>query len=143
MGSIRFFYEETSFKLKNLQKLKSWIKKCIQYEEKSLVHLNYIICSDEYLAKINQEYLNHNTYTDIVTFDNSEPDNGIEGDIFVSIDRIKENASKFQILLEDELHRVIIHGVLHLLGYSDKGKAQSTIMREKEDAYLSLREFRE
>ena len=141
MDSISFFSEETDFKPKKISKLKSWITDCIRREEKTLIHLNYIFCSDEYLAGINTRYLQHNTYTDIITFDNSESDELIEGDIFISADRIKENSVEFNSSLEDELHRVIIHGVLHLMGYADKNQAQKAQMREKEDAYLSLRKF--
>jgi len=102
-------------------------------------NVNYIFCSDQYLLKINQEYLNHNTYTDIITFENTEETGKLEADIFISIDRVKENAQKLASNSDSELHRVIIHGVLHLLGFNDKTEADKNRMREKEDACLSLR----
>lgn len=103
-----------------------------------MTSVNYIFCSDDYLREINIQYLKHKTYTDIVTFNYGTTDQ-IEGDIFISVDRVKENAQKFNTELETELHRVIIHGVLHLIGYSDKSKTEKALMREKEDTYLSLR----
>ena len=139
MPSINFFEEDISFKLKNKTTVKQWVKATIEAEGYKLKELNYIFCSDQYLLTINQQYLNHDTYTDIVTFDNSEKDGIIEGDIFISIDRIRENAAKFSSGEVNELHRVIIHGVLHLIGYGDKSNSSKKQMREKEDAYLSLR----
>ena len=100
--------------------------------------LTFILCSDEYLLAINQQYLNHDTYTDVITFDNSETLKMIEGDIFISIERIQENAKQFKGTVQHELYRVMIHGTLHLLGYKDKGKAAKTLMTQKEDEYLAL-----
>ena len=108
-------------------------------KSKKLAEINIIFCSDDYLLEINQQYLNHSTLTDIVTFDHGDDSDGLSGDIFISIDRVKENAPKFNIDFETELHRVMIHGVLHLAGYSDKSERQKTVMRKREDAYLSLR----
>lgn len=139
MASIRFFAEDIPFKLLHPRKTSNWIKETILKEKKEQGNLNFIFCSDEYLHSINVQYLNHTTYTDIVTFDSSETKGLIEGDIFISIDRIKENAFKFSTPFDDELHRVIIHGVLHLIGYSDKGASKKALMRRKEDTYLSLR----
>jgi rRNA maturation RNase YbeY len=141
MPSINFFEEDISFKLKNKTAVKQWIKTTIEAEGYKLKELNYIFCSDEYLLKINQQYLDHDTYTDIVTFDNSEKDRIIEGDIFISIDRIRENSVKFNSGEANELHRVIIHGALHLLGYQDKSAEKKKIMTGKEDQYLKLRNF--
>ena len=141
MPSINFFEEDISFKLKKKTLVKKWIKATIEAEGFLLNELNYIFCSDQYLLEINQQYLDHDTYTDIVTFDNSEKDKVIEGDIFISIDRIRENALKFNTGEENELHRVIIHGALHLLGYTDKKPASKKIMTGKEDHYLSFRNF--
>ncbi len=141
MPSINFFEEDISFKLKDKIKVKQWIKTTIEAEGYSLKELNYIFCSDQYLLQINQQYLDHDTYTDIVTFDNSEEDKIIAGDIFISIDRIRENALKFNSGEVNELHRVIIHGALHLLGYQDKKAESKKIMTGKEDQYLSLRNF--
>jgi probable rRNA maturation factor len=145
MPSIRFFYEDTLFRLEQINRVKSWIKKTVTAEAKKLISLNYIFCSDSYLFDINTQYLSHNTLTDIVTFDVSESPNDqhdkIEGEIYISIDRVRENAVKFNMTFNDELHRVIIHGVLHLIGYSDKSPRKRSLMRKKEDAYLSLRDF--
>jgi rRNA maturation RNase YbeY len=141
MPAINFFEEDISFRLKDKNKVKNWVKASIAAEGYKLRELNYIFCSDSYLLQINQQYLNHDTYTDIVTFDNSEKDRVIEGDIFISIDRIRENAAKFGTGEVNELHRVIIHGALHLLGYQDKMAESKKIMTGKEDHYLSVRNF--
>src|SRR5579864_688918 len=141
MPSINFFEEDISYKLKNKTGVKQWIKSTIETEGYKLKELNYIFCSDQYLLQINQQYLDHDTYTDIITFDNSEKAGIIEGDIFISIDRIRENAMKFSSGEENELHRVIIHGALHLLGYQDKKAESKTLMTEKEDHYLTRRNF--
>ena len=109
----------------------------IEREGCNLTQVCYIFCSDEYLYNLNQEYLNHDTYTDIITFPYSEPPL-VEGDIFISIDRVKENASQFGAPFEQELHRVMIHGVLHLCGYSDKSPDEEALMRKKEDEALQL-----
>lgn len=139
MPRIQFFPEDVDFKLQHPRKTVNWIKKTIIQEGKTPGDINFILCSDEYLLKVNQEYLNHDTYTDIVTFDNSEEEDSIDGDIFISIDRVKENAIKFNKTEDEELHRVIIHGVLHLIGYGDKTKALKAQMRELEDTYLAIR----
>ena len=136
---VHFFTEDIPFKLAHPRKTSRWITEAIKKEKKELDTLNYIFCSDNYLLTINQEYLNHQTFTDIITFDYTEIPGQIKGDIFISIDRIRENSLKFHTAFEDELHRVIIHGVLHLLGYKDKTSEEKTLMRKKEDAYLSLR----
>ena len=141
MPSINFFEEDIQYKLKNKTGVKQWIKATIEAEGFRLKELNYIFCSDQYLLQINQQYLDHDTYTDIVTFDNSEKEGIIEGDIFISIDRIRENAIKFNSGEANELHRVIIHGALHLLGYQDKKAESKKIMTGKEDQYLLLRNF--
>lgn len=139
MGLIRFFSEKTRFTIPHPRKTSNWIKGVISKEGKELKSLNVIFCSDRYLLKINEEYLNHKTLTDIITFDHSDSINSIEGDIFISIQRVKENALKFESALDSELHRVIIHGILHLLGYNDKTARQKLDMRNREDSYLSLR----
>ena len=141
MPSINFFEEDISFKLKDKNKVKAWIKSTIETEGYKLNELNYIFCSDQHLLKINQQYLDHDTYTDIITFDNSEIERVIVGDIFISIERIRENAAKFKITEIDELHRVIIHGALHLLGYTDKTPVTKQKMTQKEDFYLNKRGF--
>lgn len=138
---INFFQEEVNYKLADINKVRSWINETIEAEKHQLGELNFILCTDEYLLKINQEYLDHDTYTDIITFDNSEEEGWIYGDIFISIERIKENAKNFGVKTGDELHRVIIHGTLHLLGYPDKSKSEKQLMTQKEDFYLGRRAF--
>lgn len=139
MAGIAFFSQGISFKLPNPNKTKRWIRRVIDLEKGELAHLNYIFCSDEYLFQMNRQYLNHNTLTDIITFDNSEGSGRIEGDVFISIERVNANSEELQTSFDEELHRVLIHGVLHLLGYSDKSVKDKSLMRKKEDAYLSLR----
>ncbi|MBD3748427.1 MAG: rRNA maturation RNase YbeY [Sphingobacteriales bacterium] len=136
---IYFFNEGISYKIKEINKLRAWINQTIENEKHQLIELNFIFCSDVYLLKINQQYLNHDTYTDIITFDNGDISGEIYGDIFISIDRVKENAKSFKTTLNNELHRVIIHGTLHLLGYKDKSKAEKDLMTQKEDFYLNRR----
>jgi probable rRNA maturation factor len=141
MPAINFFEEDITYKLKHKTTLRQWITETIHAEGFKLKELTYIFCSDSYLLQINRQYLNHDTYTDIITFDNSEIEKTIIGDIFISIERIRENASKFNITEADELHRVIIHGALHLLGYKDKTPAAKQKMTFKEDFYLNRRGF--
>ena len=136
---IQFYTEDIDFKFFGVRKTTSWIKEVIASEGASLLSITYIFCSDDYLLKINTDFLAHHTYTDIVTFDNSEEPGKIDADIFISIERVKENAAKYNVSFEEELHRVIIHGVLHLVGYKDKSASQKSLMRKKEDSYLSLR----
>jgi len=138
---IHFFTEDIEFKLKNKTHLKNWIIDSVQTENSFVGELNFIFCSDEYLLKINQEYLNHDTYTDIITFDNSEEEDEISGDIFISAERVTENASQLKIDLQTEFHRVIIHGVLHLIGFLDKTPHDKALMTSKEDQYLNSRNF--
>lgn len=133
---INFNVETESFKVSDIRKKKSWLKDLVNEEGFKLGELNYIFLDDEGLHKINLEYLNHDTYTDIITFDNSEVEDMIEGDIFVSVDRIAENAKKFEVDFETELTRVMAHGVLHLCGYLDKKPADVKLMREMEDKYI-------
>lgn len=141
MPSISFFEEDIHFKLKSKTQLRQWITDTIRAEGFKLNELTYIFCSDNYLLNINRQYLDHDTYTDIITFDNSEGNNIVTSDIFISIERIRENAVNFNVSEITELHRVIIHGVLHLLGYKDKTPADKQKMTEKEDYYLSKRTF--
>lgn len=132
--TINYHSEEIDFSLLNKDKISAWIKASIQKEGKELLSLNFIFCSDTYLHKINLEYLDHDTFTDVITFPYSET--AIEGDIFISIDRIKENAKTFEVSFEKELYRVIIHGVLHLMGFSDKSSEEKKRMTSKENIYL-------
>lgn len=142
MGSIDFFEEDIEFTLKNPRKTKRWIAEVISQEEKKLHHLNYIFCSDAYLLRLNEQYLKHRTLTDIITFDHGGSNEIVEGDIFISIERVKANALDLGIPIEWELHRVIIHGVLHLMGHRDKTPSEKATMRKKEDACLSLRNLK-
>ena len=132
---IHFCTEDITFSLKEKLKHKAWLNEVAKQEGKRILELTYVFCSDDYLLQINQEYLNHDTLTDIVTFDNSEDPNKIEGDIFISIDRVKENGDALGTK-ETELERVMVHGLLHLLGYRDKKKEDKALMTEKEDFYI-------
>ena len=139
MAAIEFFSEDISFTLSKPRRTSNWIKRIAQKERREVVGVSYIFCSDAYLLQLNQQYLNHNTLTDIITFDYSEGAKQLEGEIYISIDRVKENAEKFKVSFKDELDRVMIHGVLHLIGYKDKKPADKALMRKKEEASLSLR----
>ena len=138
MAKINFFVEDIDFNLPHPRKISKWIQQSILKEKHSLKELNFIFCSDQYLSQINLQYLNHATLTDIVTFDNSEAPGTIEGDVFISIPRVSENAIKFRTTFDSELRRVIVHGVLHLTGHSDKTKKAKEEMRKAEDEHLSL-----
>lgn len=140
-GKIQFFSEGCEFRPPYPSKIKNWLKEVILTEGFELGDLNFIFCSDEVLLQMNQQYLNHDTFTDIITFDTSEEEGDLSGDIFISVDRVKENGEKFDTGFTDELHRVMAHGVLHLIGYGDKTPKQKKVMREKEAASLSLRKF--
>lgn len=142
LKDIQFFSEDIDFLLKEKQKVREWIGQTIKEEGfKRVGELSFVFCSDAYLLEINKQYLDHDTFTDIVTFDSSETEDVISGDIFISVERTNENAEKFNVSTRDELHRVIIHGVLHLCGYYDKKKEDKAMMTEKENYYLSKREF--
>lgn len=134
---IRFFYENVDFKLKNTRNIIQWIKESVKKERSLIGEINYIFCCDNYLLSLNQDFLGHETLTDIITFDYSVK-NSISGEIYISIERVKENSMKFRCDFEEELRRVMIHGVLHLSGYNDKLPTEVSKMRKKEDAYLSL-----
>ena len=137
MGFIYFFKEDYEYSLKNESRVIEWIITVIQKEEKLLENINYIFCSDDYLLKINRQYLKHDSFTDIITFDHSDSHEIIDGDIFISVERVKENSKMFNKTLQNELCRVIIHGVLHLIGYVDKTTEDQQKMRELEDKYLN------
>ncbi|MES2796615.1 MAG: rRNA maturation RNase YbeY [Bacteroidota bacterium] len=135
---ISFFVEEVPFTLKDKLKLKTWIKHvCLLYNKKP-GDLNYIFCNDDYLLEINKTYLNHDFYTDIITFDQSESEDMIEGEIYISVDRVKENAENNNIDFPQELKRVIIHGILHLIGFKDKTEQDSKKMRLLENQMLEI-----
>lgn len=131
------FQSMTSFSLPCKRKHKNWISQLIIKNGKRVGDINYLFCDDQYLLKINQEYLQHNTLTDIITFDYVEEDH-ISGDIAISIERVKENAVLYNVSLSDELLRVMAHGVLHLLGYQDKTKEDQQLMREREREAIEL-----
>ena len=131
------FNSETSFTPKNQNKLAEWISNVILSEGFEVGEINYIFCDDIYLHKINQEFLKHDTYTDIISFDYTLGKE-VGGDIFISIERVLENAEKFNEVFENELHRVMIHGILHFIGYKDKTKKDKTLMRTKEDEKIFI-----
>ncbi len=136
--AVCFFSEETPFRLEDEEGDAAWLQKVIEQEDKTLHLLNFIFCSDEYLHRLNVEYLDHDTLTDVITFHYAELPL-IEGDIFISIERVKENAGDFNVSFEQELHRVMAHGLLHLCGYRDKTEEEKRVMRKKEDEALALR----
>lgn len=133
---IKFFEEDIQFKLSSKTKIKDWIKNTIIEEGYSLGAINYIFCSDQYLLQINIDYLSHDYFTDIITFNTSDSDSIISSDIFISVDRVKENSSINGISFIEELMRVMIHGVLHLIGYNDHTDEDVLLMRSKENYYL-------
>jgi len=138
---IVFFNEDINFKFQGKNKFKAWLKKVADKEGFSINNLNYIFCSDDYLHKINLEYLDHDTYTDIITFDNSEDESTIEGDIFISIDRVSENSQTLNTVFEEEVKRVIVHGLLHLCGYDDHTPEDKAEMRRLESEYILIFDF--
>ncbi|WP_234736144.1 rRNA maturation RNase YbeY [Tellurirhabdus bombi] len=135
---IRFFTEEIKFTLPQKTQHRQWLTRLAAQESFKVGELNYVFCSDEYLLQVNREHLNHDYYTDIITFDNSEEDDKLEGDIFISVDRVRENAKNLNVTEEQELRRVLAHGLLHLSGYGDKTDEEATAMRGKEDEALNL-----
>ena len=135
---IHFFQEKIDFSFKESVAAKKWLPAFAVDHAFKIRELNYIFCNDAYLSQINQQYLNHDTLTDIITFDHSETSGAIEGDIFISIERVKENAEKYNTPFERELFRVMVHGLLHLMGYDDKTPAQKKVMRRKEEEFLTL-----
>jgi probable rRNA maturation factor len=139
---INFHTEDIVFTVKNKIRIKKWIIQTIELKKREAGDINFIFCSDPYLLSINKQYLDHDTLTDIITFDYSKEVKNIPicGDIFISIDRIKENATVFSKTVENELHRVIIHGILHLLGYKDKTKGAKEEMTKQENKYLKMLE---
>jgi rRNA maturation RNase YbeY len=134
------FFSETVFSLQNPNEIALWISNTINDHKREEGEISYIFCDDQYLHKLNLEFLNHDSLTDIISFDNSLGDQ-INGDIFISVERVKENADTYKTNFEDELHRVIIHGILHYCGFNDKTKEEAALMRKKEDEALSQRAF--
>ncbi len=133
--SIQYFSEDVSIPKIRRRNTATWIKNVITSEGKVLGDISFIFCSDDYLLEVNRKYLGHDYYTDIITFDYVN-DLIISGDIFISLDRVRENAGEFKTTFGDELNRILVHGVLHLLGYKDKSKKDKNLMTEKEDFYL-------
>ena len=133
---ISFNYE-TDFELTNETQIKNWISKVIQSENKTTGEISYIFCNDDYLLKLNQEHLNHDTLTDIISFDYTLG-NELSGDIFISVERVQDNANDYKVTFENELLRVMAHGVLHYCGYKDKTEKDEMIMRIKEEEKLQM-----
>lgn len=135
--SIQYFNDDVAFPKIGKRLTTNWIKQVILIEDKKVGNISFIFCSDEYLLDVNKRYLDHDYYTDIITFDYVEG-KVINGDIFISIDRVKENAHEFETSFNNEIHRILVHGILHLLGYKDKAKKDKHLMTQKEDIYLKL-----
>jgi probable rRNA maturation factor len=138
---IHFHKENVHFRLTKQEELKKWIASAIKSYGYSMQVINYIFCSDKYLLKINQQYLKHNYFTDIITFNNSSEEKKLEADIFISIDRVKANAVQYKTTFNDELHRVMIHGALHLVGFDDKKSSKQAEMSMEEDKWLARWNF--
>ncbi len=138
MEGINFFSEDISFTLSQPDTISAWIYHVAKQEGYTVNNLNYVFCSDPYLHQINVDFLQHDTLTDIITFDTSEEEKRLEADIFISVERVKENAKLFDIPFQSELYRVMIHGLLHLVGFKDKSDEEKKEMRKKEEACLSL-----
>lgn len=134
---IRFFYEDIDYRISDQDWIFSWLESIFQEEGKDFELIEYILCSDPYLLEINKEYLDHDYFTDIITFPLSQ--DPIEATIYISVDRVRDNAREFEQGFEDELHRVIAHGILHMIGYNDKTEEESLLMRKRENAYLEKR----
>ena len=138
MNKVFFKYADRTLLYTNKTKVKKAIENLFIIEKKTLKHLVYVFCSDGYLLSLNQSFLNHNTYTDIITFNLSETSKEIIAEIYISIDRVKENAKTYETTFANELERVIFHGALHLCGYKDKSKEDVLLMRLKENHYLTI-----
>ena len=134
--SIKYFHEDVPMPGIKRRLASNWIKSVITEEGNTMGEISFIFCSDNYLLEVNKEYLNHDYFTDIITFDYVEG-KLVSGDIFISTDRVKANASEFKTTFVNEIHRILIHGILHLLGYKDKIKKDKVLMTEKEDYYLN------
>lgn len=140
-NKIHFFTEDIDFVLPHKIKVRTWLSNLVKLYDFNIKEINFIFCSDAYLLTMNQQYLQHDTLTDIITFDHSETKGKLESDIFISVERTNENAHTYGITPLDELHRVMAHGVLHLLGFKDKNKSDKALMTQKENEALALRTF--
>ena len=136
--AVHFFSEDIDFKLPQKLRRKRWLMQLAAEAGFRIKELNYVFCSDEYLYQMNVDYLNHDTYTDIITFDNSEKNGELEGDIFISVDRVRENAKTLKVEEGTEFTRVLAHGLLHLMGHKDKTKEEASLMRSKEEEAIEL-----
>lgn len=136
MPKISIIEHDVEYKSFFKRRIYNWIKKVIFLHQKQLGELTIILCSDEYLLEMNKNHLNHDYYTDIITFDLSESEDEISGELYISLDRVKENAGHFRTAIEKELYRVMIHGVLHLLGFKDKTEEEEQLMRSKENEMM-------
>lgn len=137
-SKVCFFFEGVKFSLPNRSVLKKFIESIFKKEGSPLGSLNYIFCTDKRLLTINRDFLQHDYYTDIVSFDLSESNSPVQGEIYISVDRVKDNASTLSVSFQTEIHRVMFHGALHLCGYADKTKQEQLIMRKMEDKYLEM-----
>ena len=137
---VSYFFQDTDFSFRDRRRTNQWLRIAAESEIRRLGEISVIFCSDNYILDINQKYLGHDYFTDIITFDYCEGDR-LSGDLFISVDSVRENSVEFGTEFKDELNRVIIHGLLHLVGYDDHTDADVKIMRSKEDYYLSLREL--
>ena len=136
-STISYFSEDTDFELADADNHTQWLKKIANVHNSEILSLTYIFCSDEYLLNINKSYLNHDYYTDIITFPYKQGEE-LESDIFISIDRVQDNAAQAGVSFTEELHRVMAHGVLHLIGFGDKTEEEAKIMRKKEEESIAL-----
>jgi rRNA maturation RNase YbeY len=136
-NTIRFFFLSRSITIKNRKKLKAFMIRLLKTEGKKPGSINFIFCSDEYLLEINKNYLNHNYYTDIITFNLSSRPALLEAEVYISLDRVRDNAQIEETTMKEEIHRVMFHGLLHLCGYGDKKKEDIKIMRKKEQEYIN------
>ena len=138
MQRVQFYFFDRKPPLKERTRLKLFIEKLFKLEKRNLGNLSYIFCSDEHLLGINNDFLKHDFYTDVITFDLSSSKIEIEGEVYLSVDRIEDNARQFGVSFKEELHRVIFHGALHLCGYKDKKRSDILLMREKEGSCLKM-----
>ena len=136
--AIKFFLQDVNYRIEQKNKIRNWISEALSAENKRFKEISYIICSDSFLLELNKDFLKHNSLTDVITFNLSVDDDNIIGEIYISIDRVKENSKQYGVKLQEELKRVMIHGLLHLVGYNDITKQEKIMMRKKEDYYLSL-----